>query len=123
MKKNSKAVEDYLESVLILGEKGLSPSITNISNELHVSKPAATQMASELKAKGFISKARYGELALTAVGEKIAKEVYHRHKILRSYLESIGVSQATAEVDCCQVEHVISDETFKAIESLVEKKN
>lgn len=123
MQKNSKAVEDYLESVLILGEKGLSPSITNISNELHVSKPAATQMASELKVKGFISKARYGELALTAVGERIAKEVYHRHKVLRSYLVSIGVSVETAAVDCCQIEHVISDETFNAIEGLIEKKS
>ena len=123
MQKNSKAVEDYLESVLIPGEKGLSPSITNIANELHVSKPAATQMATELKVKGFISKARYGELALTAVGDRIAKEVYHRHKILRSYLENIGVSKETAAIDCCQIEHVISDETLKAIENLVEKKS
>lgn len=117
MVKNSKAVEDYLEAILIIEEKGLQPSITNIANELHVSKPAATQMASELKSKGYISKARYGELALTPVGEEVALAVYHRHKVLRAYLEGIGVSPAVAEIDCCQIEHVISEETFKAIEA------
>lgn len=122
MGKNSKAVEDYLESVLILQEKNLSPSVTNIANELKVSKPAATQMAAELKSKGLISKVRYGEMALTPVGEEVAKEVYNRHKVLRSYLESIGVSKATAETDCCQIEHVISEETFKAIEAQIDKK-
>jgi DtxR family transcriptional regulator, Mn-dependent transcriptional regulator len=121
MEKNSKAVEDYLESVLILQEKNLPPSITNIANELHVSKPAATQMASELKVKGYISKARYGELALTPVGEEVAAAVYHRHKVLRTYLESIGVAPFIAEVDCCQIEHVISEETFKAIEAQIKK--
>lgn len=123
MRKNSKAVEDYLETILVLGEKELPLSITNVAKALRVSKPAATQMASELKSRGFISKARYGELALTPLGVKVASEVYHRHKVLRAYLESIGVSSETAEIDCCQIEHVISEETFKAIESKVVAKS
>jgi DtxR family Mn-dependent transcriptional regulator len=113
---NTKAVEDYLEAILMLEEKGQKPSITNIAQLLMVSKPAATQMTKELKAKGFISKDPYRELAMTPEGLAVAQGVYHRHKTLCAYLESIGVSPATAEDDCCQIEHVISEETFKAIE-------
>jgi DtxR family Mn-dependent transcriptional regulator len=56
---------------------------------------------------------------LTPSGRKLASEVYRRHKVLKAYLLKIGVSETNAEKDCCQIEHVISRETFLAIEKLL----
>jgi DtxR family Mn-dependent transcriptional regulator len=122
MEKTSKAIEDYLEALLMLEEKKALLDISSVSALLKVSMPAASQMAGELKALGYIEKEPYGDIVLTAEGRMIANRVYHRHKVLCRYLESIGVSPETAEQDCCQIEHVISKETFNAIEKQLDQK-
>jgi len=122
MKKTSKAIEDYLEAFLMLEEKKTPLDISSVAALLKVSMPAASQMANELKALGYIEKKPYSDIVLTEKGRLLANMVYHRHKILCRYLESIGVSADVAEADCCQIEHVISEETFKAIEKQLDGK-
>jgi DtxR family transcriptional regulator, Mn-dependent transcriptional regulator len=116
VEKTSKAIEDYLEALLMLEEKKALLDISSVASLLKVSMPAASQMAAELKALGYIEKEPYGDIVLTAEGRRIANTVYHRHKVLCRYLVSIGVSAEVAEEDCCRIEHVISEETFHAIE-------
>ncbi len=117
MKKRSRSIEDYLEALLMLQESGKVLGITGLASILKVSKPAATQMANELKALGYIEKEPYGEIKFTEAGRRIGSQVFHRHKVLCRYLTSIGVPSGTAEEDCCKIEHVISEATFKAIEA------
>lgn len=121
MEKTSKAIEDYLEALLMLEEKRSPLDISGVAATLSVSMPAATQMAAELKSLGYIDKKPYGDIFLTESGRSLGEKTYHRHKVLRAYLESLGVSPATAETDCCQIEHVISKETFEAIEKQIKK--
>lgn len=123
MEKTSRAIEDYLEALLMLEEKGLPLEVTEVSSLLGVSKPASTQMMDELKSLAYINKEKYGPIILTEAGRKIAESTLHRHETLKTFLVKIGVSSITAEKDCCQIEHVISEETFKAIESFVDNKN
>jgi DtxR family transcriptional regulator, Mn-dependent transcriptional regulator len=122
MEKTSKAIEDYLEAFLMLEEKKAPLDISSVAALLKVSMPAASQMANELKALGYIEKVPYSDIVLTEQGRLLANTVYHRHKILCRYLESIGVSADVAEEDCCRIEHVISEETFKAIEKQLDAK-
>jgi Mn-dependent DtxR family transcriptional regulator len=123
MIKRSKAIEDYLEALLMLEEQGKHLDVSGIASLLKVSRPAATQMADELKNLGYIDKERYSDIVLTEEGRELAATVYHRHKVLKNYLEKLGVSKETAEEDCCRIEHVISDETFAAIEKALEEKH
>ncbi len=106
----------------MLEEKKERLDISGVAALLNVSKPAVTQMASELKELGYIEKEPYSEIVLTPTGRELAAKTYHRHKVLRAYLESIGVSSPVAEEDCCKIEHVISNETFEAIEKLKKTK-
>jgi DtxR family Mn-dependent transcriptional regulator len=119
--RQSKSVEDFLEALLMLEEKKEPLETTKVAEILQVSKPAVHQMGHELIAKGYITREDYGDMTLTPTGRKLATEVYHRHKVLKTYLLEIGVSEANAENDCCQIEHVISQETFRAIEKLTKK--
>jgi DtxR family transcriptional regulator, Mn-dependent transcriptional regulator len=116
MEKTSKAIEDYLEALLMLEESGSFLNVTSLASQLKVSLPASSQMAGELKNLGYIEKQPYGDITLTPSGRDIATKIYHRHKVLSKYLISLGVAPKTAEEDCCKIEHVISKETFDAIE-------
>ncbi len=107
----------------MLEEQGKHLDVSGIASLLKVSRPAATQMADELKNLGYIDKERYSDIVLTEEGRELAATVYHRHKVLKNYLEKLGVSKETAEEDCCRIEHVISDETFAAIEKALEEKH
>ena len=120
--KITRAVEDYLEALLMLEEEGKPLEITEIAKHLNVSKPAATQMMNELKENGFVEKERYGSIQLTEEGREIGQATLHRHNVLKKLLMSIGVSEELAEEDCCKIEHVISEETFEKIEDFVNRK-
>ena len=60
-------------------------------------------------------------LYLTEKGRAYAESVYERHCIIREYLIACGVSPAVAEEDACNMEHVISDETFSMMKKALNK--
>ena len=112
----SQSYEDYLEAVLILEEQKKAPKSVEVARLLGVSKPAVSKAMSELAKLGYIEKESYSELKLTKEGREVANKVYYTHITLREFLLKLGVSYKTADRDCCMIEHVISDETLKAIE-------
>lgn len=54
-------------------------------------------------------------LHLTEMGNKIANKINDRHRILTDILVDIGVSPAQADIDACEIEHVVSDESFQKL--------
>ena len=119
MKQPTKAQEDFLEALLMLEESGQPLETTRVAKLLNISKPAVHQMGHELIDRGWISRVDYGDMSLTPEGRAIAARTLERHQVLKKYLLQLGVSEETAENDCCLMEHVISDETFEAIRKLV----
>jgi Mn-dependent DtxR family transcriptional regulator len=47
--------------------------------------------------------------------------VYEKHCIIRDYLMQCGVSAPSAEEDACNMEHLISEETFLMMKKALEK--
>lgn len=92
---------------------------TRVAKILHISKSAVHQMGHELINQGLITRIDYGDMALTDKGREIAIQVLHRHRVLKTYLLSLGIPEDIAEEDCCKMEHVLSEETFRAIEKIV----
>lgn len=115
--KYTKSQEDFVEALLMLEEEGKPLETTLLAEKLHVSKPAVHQMGHELINRGLITRIDYGPMALTPLGREVAKEVLHRHRVLKEALLRLGVPEDIAEEDCCLVEHVISEETFRAVEA------
>jgi DtxR family Mn-dependent transcriptional regulator len=122
MKKTSKAIEDYLEAFYILYSNKEPLESARVSRLLNVSRPAVNKATHELLRLGFINKTPYSEIEFTPAGKRIAKRVYHRHTTLKKYLLSLGISEKNADRDCCLIEHVLSEETFKKIEAIVKGK-
>ena len=108
--------EMYLETILVLYKRGLERvRAIDIVKEMNFSKPSVSIALSNLKKEGYVSVDANGTVELTDTGLKIAKKIYERHVILSQLLVELGVSEKTASEDACRIEHVISDETFKAI--------
>ena len=83
------------------------------------SKPSVSRAIGILKAGEYIEVDRSGFITLTEKGEKTAESLYERHTILTDLLISLGVSNETAAVDACKIEHVISAESFEAIKNYI----
>lgn len=115
----SSSVEDYLEAFLRFEANGRVKSV-DIAKALGVSKAAVSIASKEFVSQGLIEKKSYGEITLTPEGRKIAEEVFKRHNLIKRLLLGIGVPEATAEVECCKIEHVLSRETLKSIQKVVD---
>ena len=121
MKNETKSLEDYLEAILILDLNKEPLEVTKIAKHLKVSKPAVTRALKILSKKGYINKTSYSAVEFTPKGLKLAKSIYHRHTTIYKFLLSIGLNKRIAEKDCCKIEHVISEETLRALEKLINK--
>ncbi len=109
-------MEDYLETILILGEKGRVRNIDVVAYT-GFSKPSVSIAMKKLKEKGYIDPDEPKYLVLTEEGKAIATKIYEKHKVLCEVLTKLGVSPEVAREDACKIEHELSDETFEAIKA------
>lgn len=114
--------EDYLEAILMLEKKNKKVKSVEIANLLKVSKPGVTKAMNILKENGLIEDSYYSEIILTNKGRTEAEEILHKHNTIKLFLMSLGVSEEIAEIDCCKIEHVISEETFHKINNFINNK-
>lgn len=108
--------EDYLETIYELIEKKTVARVKNIAEKLQVRKPSVHNAINELKRLGLVEQEPYGYITLTESGMVEAKKVVRRHEILREFLLLLGVTPEVAERDACAMEHLLSPETYEAVE-------
>ncbi len=107
--------EMYLETIYILSKERGTVRSVDVCEEMGYSKPSVSRAVGILKNGGYLTVEESGHLRLTEEGERVAKRTYERHRILTDFFIGIGVSEDTASLDACKIEHVISDETLEAI--------
>ncbi len=109
------SAENYLETILILGQKKNVVRSVDIAAELGYSKPSVCVAMRNLREKGFINTDSDGSITLTDSGKEIAENVLQRHETITDWLIRIGVSEDQAAIDACRIEHVISRESFECL--------
>lgn len=118
----SESAEMYLETILVLSQKGTVRSI-DIAKAMNFSRPSVSVTVHNLEKEGYLTISDEQNITLTRTGQEIAELIYERHTVLSKVLESIGVSKETASADACKIEHDISEESFEAIKRSFEKMN
>ena len=120
MEKLSKSQEDYLEEIYVqVLESGVA-KVTDISRALNVKKASVTSALIQLSAKGLINYAPYSAVTLTQSGEKLAKKILSKHKVLNELFSGILKLDDAAEI-ACALEHLISDKNLDKINKFVAK--
>lgn len=119
MSKLLESGENYLETILILIQKGKGVRSIDIAEEMGFSKPSISRAVGILKADGYIEVDSGGFISLTDSGYEIAEKIYERHRVLTRFLIKLGVNEVTAAEDACRIEHDISDESFQKLKEHV----
>ena len=120
MRKNESA-ENYLETIYILSKKLPVVRSVDIATELNFKKPSVSVAMKHLREKELIVVSDAGFITLTDEGLAQAEAIYERHTILTKTFVTLGVPEEIAAEDACQIEHILSDESFNAIKKHFEK--
>ena len=115
------SAEMYLETIYVLSKDRSSVRSIDVAEHMGYSKPSVSRAVGLLKIGGYLTMEKDGSLVLTQEGARIAQNIFQRHTVLSLLLCSLGVSRETAAEDACRIEHVISDESFRAIREHMEK--
>ena len=120
--RSNESSEDYLETILILGNRSSLVRAVDIAAEMGFKKPSVSVAMKNLREKEQIRVTPEGYIYLTDCGRAIAEIIYERHQLLSRCLLSLGVDEQTATEDACRIEHVISKESFDALKNHIKKK-
>ena len=112
---NNQSSEDYLETILILSKQKPVVRSIDIVEELGYKKSSISVAMKNLRERNHIEMSKEGFITLTPSGRQIAEMIYDRHQCLTKWLTALGVDAAVATEDACQMDHVISQESFEAI--------
>jgi Mn-dependent DtxR family transcriptional regulator len=117
-KRNSSAVEDYLERILeLINSKGYA-RVVDIATSLNISQASVSNMIQRLDGEGLLKYEKYRGLVLTSAGETLARNIARRHELLTDFLTLLRLDMQVIHHDVEGMEHHISPPTLRAIEAL-----
>ncbi len=111
--------ENYLENIYILSLEKEYVRHKDIREKMKRAKSVVTKAIGILVEKGYLT---YGEdkvVRLTDEGLDIAEKVYKKHVYLMELLSKAGVDKDIAEKEACDIEHVLSDDSFEKLKKIL----
>src|SRR5437867_2399730 len=112
----TRAVQDYLKSIHLLGggERTVSPA--EIANRLNVRAPSVTGMLKRLADAGWIEYESGTGARLTTRGLAEARRVIRRHRLVELFLTRVlGLDWSEVDAEAEALEHAISPRLEQAI--------
>ena len=113
----TEAVENYLETILILSQKQPDVHAIDICSYLGYSRPTVSIILKKMKEDGLVKVDLDNHITLTEAGKSVAERIYDRHKVLTEFFEYLGADKDAAAEDACKIEHDISDSTFALLKA------
>ena len=116
------AMQNYLELIYELSLDGKKARVSDIARQLGVSKPSVNNAVVVLAKNGYVDYEKYAVIKLTAKGKKTAKFICSKHQTIKQlFVEVLHIDEKIADKDACLIEHVISDESIKAMREYMKK--
>ena len=85
----TQAIQEYLESLYWLGEAGIARTPTNLARAMQVSPPSVSEMVRRLTTEGLVQRGPGKRISLTAEGERVARHVVSRHRLVEAFLVKV----------------------------------
>ncbi len=110
----------YLLAIAASAKLGRAPRAADVARALGVTRAAVSLQLHALQEHGLVRIDSEQRLHLTRAGSNLVSRVASKREVLLVFLrEVMGVGAATAELDACKVEHLLSEETGAAMVRLV----
>lgn len=117
----TEAVENYLETILILSKSQPDVHAIDICSYLGYSRPTVSIILKKMKDENLVIVDNDNHITLTESGKAVAERIYERHNVISEFLMMLGVDKDTALTDACKIEHDISNESFAALKEYFRK--
>jgi len=113
---SSESVEEYLEAIYSINEKGVKAKNQELAEKLKVSPPSVTQMVKRMAEEGLVEYEPYKGATLTGKGAALAQKVVRKHRLLERFLyDYLKIPMEKIHGEACRMEHSLSDETTAAL--------
>jgi DtxR family Mn-dependent transcriptional regulator len=112
--------EHYLRALWEVHTRQGYARLTDVARELGISHATLSIGLKPLVNRHLVAHDEHRFLTLTRRGERLAREVHHRHTVLLRFLRDLlGVERTAAERDACLLEHDVSDATVERLVDLL----
>ena len=118
----SEVAEDYVEMIAELIKETGEARTVDLAARFGVTSPTVNAIIRRLQRAELVISKPYRSIFLTEAGKSLAERSKDRHRVVRDFLISIGVSADIAEEDAEGVEHHVSPETLAIFEKITKSK-
>ena len=110
------SLEDYLEAIAELTEIYSHAHTKDIADRLGVKMPSVTNALQTLSNMGLIEYRRNYPVELTESGGKLATEILHRHRALKTFFSDIlMLDSKESDMTACKIEHIVGERGLERI--------
>lgn len=116
----SEGIEEYLEAIGKLEERGERVTTSSLARERGVAPPSVTQMLTRLSGLGLVNYQPRGDVALTEQGRSMARSVMRRHRLWERFLHDVlGIRWDRVHGEACKLEHATSPDIERQLAKMV----
>ncbi len=118
---SQETAEDYIEAVSDIVHHQGECRVKHLAEHMGVSHVTVTRIVARLQQDKLLNTKPYYPIRLTAKGERLAAKIRQRHQIVQHFLNLLGVKEDTARRDAEGIEHHVSDETLRCMQTFIEQ--
>jgi len=116
----SQTKENYLKSIYFLNQKSESISLTDLSDNMNVSKPTANNMVKKMEENGWVIYEKYKPIKLTAKGKKLGALIVRKHRLTEMFLSQVmGFGWEEVHDIAEEIEHLNSEIFFDRMDEIL----
>ena len=117
----STSLEQYVEAIADLLTRDKVCSVSEIAEQVRVSRPAASRAVRELAQMKLVDHKAYGYVDLTSEGQSLADKLTAKHEVLYEFLKNVlGFESDWSDQEACRLEHQIGDDVTERLALLCE---
>lgn len=113
--------QEYVELIYSLQKSNPVARIKDIAQLRDVASPTVTVAVDRLRKAGLVEHEKSGYVTLTEEGLALARRLERRHTLLLEFLNHVlGVEADIAEIDACNIEHILNKKSIDSLEKFLE---
>ena len=118
----SKASEEYLKTMYVLQIRNKEIRVTDVANQMNLSKPSVTKAINNLKENGLAKSETYGKIELTENGIDLAKKILEAYDISYVFFKDvIGLDEEASKREAEKLKLTMEDNTRNNLAKYVHK--